>query len=63
MCYIGFLIDEGQKMKRPKGATHEHNGLFFKRGIHGHVYFYKDDGWYKSTQPWSDVIAIDVSKY
>lgn len=34
----------------PPGATHVHNMIYYKVGLHGFVYRYSDsDGWVKSS--------------
>lgn len=37
--------------KAPKGATHECNGLYYKTGVHGKLFFWSDGEWKLSSEP------------
>jgi hypothetical protein len=42
---------------RPPGAEYKMNGLYYKTGVHGFVYYWAgfDNGWLRSTTPSSDL--------
>jgi len=43
-------------MNAPKNAQYMHEGLYYKKGVHGMVFKWTDFGWTKSTKRWSDVM-------
>lgn len=42
-------------MKQPAQATHMNEGLFFKIGVHGKLFFWAFDEWRLSSRPAFDI--------
>jgi len=45
-------------MKMPPQATHYEDGLFFKIGVHGKLFFWAFDEWRLSSRPASDIDTL-----
>ena len=45
--------------KKPKGAQFEHEGLYYKKGVHNMIFFWASDRWQRSSKNWSEITGGD----